>query len=298
MKRGFSIVFVGFAFLFFTISFASVGQNNSEIRICSLNLKNYNTAYRYVDGKTQLIPKVESERNGVCKILKDVNADVLVVQELGDEGFLNDLNKRLRKIGVVYPYSFISSKVTASRIAILSKLKPTEIFDFSNIAMLYNGEKSESSRGTLGIKLKVNGREFCVFGLHLKSKFGSNKEDRDFRVFRNTESIALCERIIQDLGFKAPMMLCGDFNEDVENSDLRRIFAKYSFILLPAYDSNGENHTYLWKKKKRFFRYDSFLINKALSKIVLKSSAVIHTCESDYTFSDHRAIFADFKISN
>ena len=89
-------------FLFLNIT----GQES--IRIASYNLRNYLIMDRLVEGQwTKNYPKPEAEKSIIQKNILEVNPDILVIQEIGGQRFLNELKEDLNGLGLNHPYAIL-----------------------------------------------------------------------------------------------------------------------------------------------------------------------------------------------
>lgn len=265
------------------------------VRICTWNLHNYNVARRNVNGKWRVHPKPESERDAICDVLAKINPDILLVQEIGDSGFMNDFRARLEKRGLRFAFCAVGEHKVSSRLGILSKIKPEKVFDFSDAQFEMDGIQKASPRGTLGFKFKGASKEWFVFCVHLKSKFGAKKADGEFAALRYAEASALCSRIRGVCPDSSPLIVGGDMNDVPENSKLIEAFAMNFLRPLPQRDSSGADFTYLWAKKNLRFKYDLFFVNYSASNILDGITAVVFDGENR-SECDHRPVYIDFPM--
>ena len=262
------------------------------IRVCSWNVHNYNVSNRRVSGGRWIsYPKPENERNAVCEILAKIDADVILLQEMGDITYLRDLHSRLSKVGKEYSTAIVSAYDAPSRLAILSRIKPSKIFDFSDTQIIVKGEKTYSPRGTLGVKLYVAGEVFYAFSIHLKSKVGAKKKDEAFIPFRFAELRAIRKRVESSVGKNAKIIYGGDFNDDPKRRFLRNLG---DVELLQQYDMLGFSHTYHWEKKNIFYKYDFFVVTQSLVPFIKDKAVIV----PNGIASDHRPVYVDISVNS
>lgn len=149
------------------------------------NLKNYRTKLK-----------------NLSKVIIDIDADIIALQEIESIKALKDLRKTLKQNGLYYQYYKIADrKNTTVKVAI-----------FSKIPFVYTKEISVQSslrfRNILESKFIVDDKSFYIFTNHWKSKSGPES-------MRIVSAKALLKRIKQ-IGYEENIILLGDFNSDYE----------------------------------------------------------------------------------
>lgn len=276
---------------------AESGITGGKIRICSWNVHNYSVANRYVNGKWRQHPKPESEKAALRKTLIQINADVVLIQEMGDEVYLAELRDALAREGLAYPYCATTSHDAYTRVAIMSRLRPKNFYDCSDVSFAFKGEKVFSPRGALGAKFTSSGRTWFAFAIHLKSKSGARKADEEFYPFRFAEVRAIDARVAPAVG-GSPVIVAGDFNNE-PSSALLRNFKKLELSMLGGGDfASKAAYTYYWKKKDIPYVYDYFLVNQQMRSCAGEPKII--NCQSAREASDHLPIVVDldFAASN
>ncbi|MFT7859354.1 MAG: endonuclease/exonuclease/phosphatase family protein [Sulfurimonas sp.] len=135
----------------------------------------------------------------LSKVIKDIDADIIALQEIESKQALDDLRYRLKRDGLYYQYAKIADrKDTTIKVAILSKLP------FVYTKELVVGY-SYAFRNILEAKLKFNDQELYIFVNHWKSKAGPES-------MRIAYAKTLKKRI-KELGDKNIIAL-GDFNSN------------------------------------------------------------------------------------
>ena len=138
----------------------------------------------------------------LSRVIKDIDADILALQEIHSLKALKDLRFTLKKNGLYYQYYKIADKKdTTIKVAILSK-----------VPFVYSKEISVTSsfkyRNILESKFNINGKDLYIFVNHWKSKSGPES-------MRIVSAKTLRKRI-NELGFDKNIILLGDFNSDYE----------------------------------------------------------------------------------
>lgn len=159
----------------------------------------------------EYIPNTASEWNqknyriklqNISKAIKDINADIIALEEIESLDALKDLRFALKQAGIYYQYYKIADKKnTTVKVAVLSK-----------IPFVYTKEVSVTSsyryRNILEAKFSIDGKELYLFVNHWKSKSGGESR-------RIVSAKALIKRV-KEIGYDKNIVLVGDFNSDYE----------------------------------------------------------------------------------
>ena len=195
-----------FLFLFFTIVYGDI-----TLKIATYNVENLfdleKKGYKYKEykpyGKSLWNKKnYKIKLQNLSHVIKDIDADIIALQEIHSLRALKDLRFTLKQKGLYYQYySIAKKKNTAIKVAILSK-----------IPFVYSKELSVTSsfkyRNILETKFKIDGKELYIFTNHWKSKAGPES-------MRIASAKVLRERVKQ-IGFDKNIILLGDFNSHYE----------------------------------------------------------------------------------
>ena len=332
-------------FLLITLLFCATLFGDKILKIATYNVENLFDLQKSGHEYSEYVPNGASEWNqknykiklkNIARVIKDIDADIIALQEVESLQALMDLRFALKQSGLYYEYySIADKKETTVKVALLSK-----------IPFLYSKEISVTPtyeyRNILETKFKIDGKELYVFINHWKSKSGPESR----RVF----SAKTLMRRVLEIGFDKNIILLGDFNSDYEeyikfkrkrklndtdgitgiNHILGSInqreraanvkYAKNSFYNL-WYDANEENrYTYIYKDKKETL--DSILVSQSL--LNAKDIAYVHGSVSNFDkeylfnkkkinrweisyakvrkhrgkgYSDHLAIMAKFRVN-
>ncbi|MBE9547689.1 MAG: helix-hairpin-helix domain-containing protein [Proteobacteria bacterium] len=153
----------------------------------------------------------------IARVIKDVGADVVVLEEVESRKALIFLRNRLRDLNMDYPYLEIAdSKATPVKCAVLSR--------FSIVGKEEIRVDNEEARNILKITLDIDENRFILFINHWKSK-------------RGPESIRMAyakrlKKEIDKLKENTDFILIGDFNS---NYNEHKTFRNYSRLN----DTNG-----------------------------------------------------------
>ena len=137
----------------------------------------------------------------ISRIIKDINADIIALEEIESLQALKDLRKRLQRDGLYYKYYKIANKKTTTvKVAVLSKYP----FNSSEIGVT----STYSYRNILECKFNINNEKFYLFINHWKSKAGAESK-------RVLSAKYLYTRL-RKIGLDKNIIIVGDFNSDYE----------------------------------------------------------------------------------
>ena len=193
-------------FLFITFVYGDI-----TLKIATYNVENLfdleKKGYKYKEYKPYT-KSLWNKKNYKIKlqnlshVIKDIDADIIALQEVHSLKALKDLRFALKQKGLYYQYySIAQKKNTAIKVAILSK-----------IPFVYSKELSVTSsfkyRNILETKFKIDDKELYIFTNHWKSKSGPES-------MRIVSAKVLRERISK-IGYDKNIILLGDFNSHYE----------------------------------------------------------------------------------
>ena len=198
---------------FFTLFLflVSLSFGDSILKIATYNVENLfdleKGGYRYeeykVNGKSLWnIKNYKIKLNNIAQVIKDIDADIIALQEIHSLSTLKDLRFALKQKGLYYQYfSIANKKNTAINVAFLSKIP----FIYAKDLQVTSTYKY---RNILEAKFKFNNHEFYIFNNHWKAKSGPES-------MRVVSAKVLKKRISQ-IGEDKNIILLGDFNSDYE----------------------------------------------------------------------------------
>jgi len=186
-----------------------------HLKIATYNVENLFDLQRSGHEYREYIPNSKSQWNlknyniklkNIAKVIHDMDADILALQEIESLQALKDLRFTLKRQGVYYPYYKIANyKETTVKVALLSK-----------IPFIYTHEVAVQSsykyRNILEAKFTINKRDLYLLVNHWKSKAGPES-------MRIVSAKKLLKRV-KELGEKKNIILLGDFNSDYQENIL------------------------------------------------------------------------------
>jgi endonuclease/exonuclease/phosphatase family metal-dependent hydrolase len=273
------------------------------LRIATFNIENYGLANRVTAmGYRKDYPKPEAAKAAVRTIIREINADVVVMQEMGPRPFLEELQRDLRTEGVVYPHAVLLRAADEVRhVALLSKHPLVAVTQHTDLTFKYFDETIAVKRGLLEVQISTTAGDLTLWALHLKSRYTNRPDDPNSARQRAAEATAIRNRILERTGDPAGArhLIVGDFN-DVKTSPALRYMQKRGKTriaeLLPAADSRGETWTYVYRRDEVYNRVDNILVSARLKPAVVEGRAVIHDSVSVLVASDHRPVYVTLDL--
>lgn len=273
------------------------------LTLATYNVENYGPANRVTEaGYRKDYPKPEGEKAALRTVLRGLNADVLVLQEMGGAIYLEELRRDLKAEGLDYPHAVLLGGDDAERhVALLAKRAPVATVQHADMELKYFGQKERVKRGLLEAKFLVGGSEVTVFGLHLKSRYTDRPDDPLSSIRRAAEATAIRDRVLLRCPEPATtrFVILGDCNDDKASKTLGFLQQRGKTPIaeiLPAADSRGETWTHAFRKNDVYTRVDHVLVSAALRPAVVGGAARIYDGEGWREASDHRAVVMTLEL--
>ena len=283
-----------FCFFFFSLS-SCYGET---VRVATYNLWNYLVMDRRLSDQTwRSAPKPEDQKEAVCKVIASANPDILLVQEIGGHSDLADLQRKLFQNGIHYPHVFLAQGSDPTRFnGLLSKIQWQKAETIDDLMYDYFGQTLTVKRGLLKVKFRSGQSDWYFYGVHLKSKWSSNKKDPLSAKQRKSEAMKAREYIYKNHQGKGYYLIAGDFNDTV-NMPVLRYFNHRGQILLtkaiPAMDSKGLIWTHFYRKGGTYSQIDFLLASPLLYQKAFRISGEIVDLPISWKASDHRLVYVD-----
>jgi endonuclease/exonuclease/phosphatase family metal-dependent hydrolase len=268
-----------------------------RVTIATYNVENYVATTRRVDGEyQQAYPKPEEEKTALRAVIRTLDADILILQEMGPAPYLAELQRDLRRAGLDYPVADLLEGADPERhLALLSRRPIEALTKHSDLSFQYFGTTQLSKRGMLEVRLKLGKSVVTLFGLHLKSRYTDRPDDPNSTLRRSAEAVAARERVLRRMvePREALYLVLGDFNDVPRSRPLRALCGKGKRVLaepLAAADSRGESWTHFYKKEDSYSRVDYILASPALVPSIAGGRAEILDTPEVAKASDHRPL--------
>ncbi|MEI6080880.1 MAG: endonuclease/exonuclease/phosphatase family protein [Verrucomicrobiota bacterium] len=262
---------LGVVFCFLSCVSSLHAEGTNGFRIASYNVENYITMPRRIDGKLRAkAGKPESERDAVVRMVGSIRPDVLGLQEMGESGQFSDLQRRLRKSGLDFPYSeYLQAADTSRHVALLSRIPIVEHHSQNDLPLRVNGVTLHSPRGILDVTVEpVSGERIRILCVHLKAKLEVAEYDQADLRLAESQYLRRYVRDILRTDPSARLVLMGDFNDTKNEKEIWQITGKPewpdSLTALPLADDRGEFWTEFWSYAHVYSRIDYIMVSKKL----------------------------------
>ena len=284
------------------ISMLAVARGET-LTIATYNVENYVPANRVTEaGYRQEYPKPESEKSALRTVIRGLKADILVLQEMGSQPYLDELRRDLRAEGTDYPYAGLLEGPDADRhVALLSRRPLKSVVSHTDLEFPYFKGRERVKRGLLEVSVATAAGDVTLFGLHLKSRFTDRPDDPQSAQRRVGEATAIRDRVLDRVGdpSQARFLILGDCNDPKNGKAVERLRRRGKTEiagLLPAADSRGEAWTHAYRKEDSYTCVDHILVSPALRPAVQGGVARIYDGSGVREASDHRPVVVTLEL--
>lgn len=286
--------------LFVLLTFA----RGETLTIATYNVENYVPANRVTQaGYRQEYPKPEAEKRALRTVIRGLNADILVLQEMGSQPYLDELRRDLKAGGADYPYAVLLEGPDADRhVALLSRRPLKSVVPHADLAFAYFKGRERVKRGLLEVSVATAGGDVALFGLHLKSRFTDRADDPQSALRRIGEATAVRDCVLQRVTDPATVrfLILGDCNDPKKGKAVQKLLRHGKTevaSLLPAADSRGESWTHAYRKEDSYSCVDHIMVSPALRPAVQGGVAHIYDGPGVREASDHRPVVVVLELS-
>jgi len=274
------------------------------LTIATYNIENYCPADRMTsDGFRADYPKPEAEKQALRTVIRGMDADVLVLQEMGPAPYLEELRRDLAGEGLSYPHSALVEAEDHDRhVGLLSKLPLKSVVRHTDLTFDYLGRREKVKRGLLEAVVATTAGDLTIFAVHLKSRWSDRSDDPLSALRRTAEATAVRDCILRrrpDPG-TARYVILGDCN-DVRNSrTLQHLERRGRTVIaerLPAADSRGETWTEDFGRQDTYTQLDHILVSPSLLPAIRDGRARIFDGAGVAAASDHRPVLVVLTVT-
>lgn len=281
-------------------------ENAKQLTIATYNLENlfdvWDDPYTK-DETTRVKPREELET--IAKLLKTLNADVIAVQEVENEGVLKAFVREfLGDMGYDYIVTSQSNDMRGIDVGVISRVPIASVTSYKYRKLSLPGEANtwHFARDLLRVRLQATkDKTLDVFVVHLKSKRTTNKNDPKSTKWRTAEA-TMAKSIIDDALKKDPkawLTITGDFNDTPETKPID------AFLKGGTAGALTDLHTHIPAEKRITYlnepyrsTIDYVLASPELAKRSMKEKATVFAGESLLKGSDHAPVVATFNLGD
>lgn len=275
----------------------SVCAAPASLTVATYNVENYTLANRMVDGVYRpSYPKPEKDRAALTRVVAGIAPDILAVEEMGPQPFLDDFQRELKQAGQSFAHTVVLEAADADRhVAVLAKLPFKEIRRHAEVPTTYFGQRERVKRGVLEVVFATSGGDFSLFVVHLKSKYTERPDDPESAEQRRLEAEAVRDLVLVRYPDPAHgrFIICGDWNDTRASKPVRTLLKRGETSLgelLPALDAHGETWTHYYRREDVYSRIDFMLVSPALLPAITARAATIFDGPGVADASDHRPL--------
>ncbi|MBI1336127.1 MAG: hypothetical protein GC164_04095 [Phycisphaera sp.] len=246
-------------------------------------------------------PKPRKDIEHIAAALRKINADVVGIEEVENEGVLKAMTYELLSD---LNYKDIAVDTTNSNrgqnTGLVSRLPIRSVTSY-RFEDLKNPDGSDAherfARDMAVYRLGVSDtRNLTVVVLHLKSKYGNDTKSDAWRLAETTAVRRHIDKMLQD-DPEAWIAVLGDFNDTPASKPVRKLLdeedGKTALVDVHA-DLPAEAFSYRIKPYQE--KIDYILVSPALAKHVVAGSAKILEDDKDAEGSDHLPVYVTFEL--
>ncbi len=274
-----------------------------KLTLATYNIENYGPANRMTEsGYRTDYPKPEPEKRALRAVIRSLAADILVLQEMGAQPYLDELRRDLKTDGADYPHAALGLATDPDRhVAILSRRPLHQVTMHTELDFAYFGGREKVKRGLLEATVQTDAGNLTLFAVHLKSRFTDRPEDPGSAIRRAGEATAIRDQILRRFppGTIARFVILGDCNDGKASKPvgfLQKRGKSEVARLLPAADSRGEIWTYAFRREETYSRFDQIFVSPALIEAVASRVAQVYDGPGVREASDHRPVFVTLML--
>lgn len=271
------------------------------LTLATYNIENYTVADRMVDGiYHKAYPKPEKERAAVVKVVAGIAPDIIAVEEMGTQPYLEDFQAELRAGGQNFPYIALLEAADPDRhVALLSKLPFKEVRRHARVTTNYRGTRDVVKRGVLEAIFATSEGDVSVFVIHLKSKRTERPDDPESALQRAVEAEAVRDLVLSRYPDprQGKFIVCGDWNDTRGTRPVKAMLKRGGTEiggLVDAADSHGQVWTHYYRREDSYSRIDYVMTSPALQPFV--AGGRIWDGAGAAEGSDHRAVYVQLTL--
>lgn len=299
-----AVRFIDLKFILLCLGLSLARLASASLTVATYNVENYTLANRMVDGVyRQDYPKPEKERIALGRVVGAISPDVLAVQEMGPQPFLDEFQRELKQGGLDYPHTALLEATDKDRhVAVLSKVPFKRVRRHADLPFKYFDGTEHVRRGVLEVVFATDQGDVSIFVLHLKSKYTERKDDPEASLKRALEAETVRDLVLTRFPDPAAarFLVCGDWNDTRGTRPVRALQKRGETLigeLVPAADSRGETWTHYFRREDIYSRIDYLMVSPGLKEFVSEEGAKIYDGEHAAEASDHRAVWVELELS-
>jgi len=268
---------------------------DGALTVMTWNVENYVAEDRMVDGEYRTgFPKPEKAKTALRAAIREATPDVLALQEMGPEPYLEELQRDLAAEGLAFPYRALLDGPDPQRhVAVLSRVPLLRVTPHKEVPHHGGGAPNLVRRGVLEVAVALGAGELTLFVVHLKSRHTNDPADPNSAAQRQGEAGAVRDLVLRRCPRPetAAFLLLGDCNDAPRSRPVQALLRRGGTTIaemLPALDAGGDGWTHHYRKEEVFSRVDYILVSPALRPVVTRMW--VHDSPAVRAASDHRPV--------
>lgn len=241
--------------------------------------------------------KLREDLDLLAKNIHEIDADILVLQEVENRGYLDDFNRALlADLGYEHVILTEGNDRRGIDVAVLSRLPVGPVTSYRHLKFPdADGNEMYFRRDLLRVRIEPEkGDPFEVMAVHLKSKYGGEQGDvvriGEARMIRKVlDGILARDR-------KARLLICGDFNDLIDSPALVTILGTGTNKLASFFHDIPPAERITYNQEPYLSMVDFILASPAMTTRYVEGSYRILPGSPSTTGSDHNAVVAQFRI--
>lgn len=241
--------------------------------------------------------KLREDLDLLAKNIHEIDADILVLQEVENRGYLDDFNRALLA-DLDYEHVILTegNDRRGIDVAVLSRLPVGPVTSYRHLKFPdADGNEMHFRRDLLRVHIEPEeGDAFEVMAVHLKSKYGGEQGDvvriGEARMIRKVlDGILARDR-------EARLLICGDFNDLIDSPALVTILGTGTDKLASFFQDVPPAERITYNQEPYLAMVDFILASSAMAARYVEGSYQILPGSPSTTGSDHNAVVARFRI--
>ena len=272
-------------------------QAARPIRVASYNVENLFDGIPDNPHNPREKAKPTRELRALAKVLRQVDADVVIMQELESEKTLRQFRDQyLKSFGYQTVLVQEGNDLRGIDVGLLSRWPVISTQSHRDLTFQVGEHRRKFSRDLLQAEIRTpEGYVFTVFAAHLKSKLGGARSD----LIREAEAQAI-QQILLNFQHKFPrrnFLLAGDFNDTPDASPLKPLLHPHNPVGLKdlaAAELGVGASVFSYHPRKYRSRIDYILAAPAMQPEYIPRSIHILNTREAFEASDHLPLVAEF----
>ena len=272
-------------------------ENSSTFTLATYNVKNLfddqDDPY-HVDESTPAKPRDELER--VADVIREIDADILALQEVEERGYLERyLEALLPDLDYQHVVHYEGNDLRGIDVCLLSRLPIGAVTSFRHLR--FRDEQNvprRFNRDLLRVEVfPESGDAFEVWVVHLKSNHGGRELAETIRLGESREIRRLLDQRLED-DPQAQFVICGDFNDTFASPTMQAIVGVGGQALACFRNELSNPDTFTFNRAPYLSMIDFILCSPAMARRHQSGSYHVRVSSLKESGSDHNPVSCRF----